>query len=725
MNSNIPLDEYLDFQKYWLVLKRRWIPATAVFVTIVGSSLAYSLSLDKIYEAEAQLLIKVDRTPKLTGLDDSSGEIEGLSADSDPLTTEAQLVSSRPLVNQLIKELDLRNDNGKLIDYKGIQDSLKAKPIMGTDLLEVTYTDTDPEFAALVVNKAIELYQKDHTLNNRSETASARAFIDRQLPEVEATVKEAEANLRNFKNRNRIANLEQETTANINSLSTIADRIDEVEAELEGINARYARLNNQLNMTWQEASAVSPLSQSLPVQRVLEQLQEVKVGLAQKQNYLSDNAPQIITLKEEEAKLNALLDQQIASTLGSEQQKLIERVNILSLGELKQDQIAEFADLGLQKEGLDRELATLENTYNSYKQKSDTLPALEEQQRELERRLEAAQSTYQTLLDKLQETRITEQQNVGNVRVVNDAVVPEEEIGPSKKVIVAGGGIVGGFLAVATAFLLDIRDRTVKNVREIRSMLSYPFAGIVPDLNKLDKQLLLPERSTDLPEIAANNISVPCIREAYHNIQLNLELLDEETPNKVIVVTSSSSAEGKSSVSANLAVAQAQCGKKVLLLDADLRRPTQHKLWNIPNEIGLADVLQQDTVWFDNLHHVIPNLDLMTSGTVAKNPISLLNSLLMKELLTSSSSYYDCIIIDTPPLVGLADSKILSKLADGLLFVVRPKVANYGSVVAASEILAHKDFKVLGVVANSVNIDKDSYEYGYYYADRKYLGSAS
>ena len=446
MNSNIPLDEYLDFQKYWLVLKRRWIPATAVFVTIVGSSLAYSLSLDKIYEAEAQLLIKVDRTPKLTGLDDGSGEIEGLSADSDPLTTEAQLVSSRPLVNQLIKELDLRNDAGKLIDYKGIQDSLKAKPIMGTDLLEITYTDTDPEFAALVVNKAIELYQKDHTLNNRSETASARAFIDRQLPEVEATVKEAEANLRNFKNRNRIANLEQETTANINSLSTIADRTDEVEAELEGINARYARLNNQLNMTWQEASAVSALSQSMPVQRVLEQLQEVKVGLAQKQNYLSDNAPQVITLKEEEAKLSALLDQQIASTLGSEQQKLIERVNILSLGELKQDQIAEFADLGLQKEGLDRELATLKNTYNSYKQKSDTLPALEEQQRELERRLEAAQSTYQTLLDKLQETRITEQQNVGNVRVVNDAVVPEEEIGPSKKVIVAGGGIVGGFL---------------------------------------------------------------------------------------------------------------------------------------------------------------------------------------------------------------------------------------------------------------------------------------
>ena len=725
MNSNIPLDEYLDFQKYWLVLKRRWIPATAVFVTIVGSSLAYSLSLDKIYEAEAQLLIKVDRSAKLTGLDDGSGEIEGLTADSNPLTTEAQLVASRPLINQLIEELDLRDDNGKLIDYKGIQDSLKATPIMGTDLLEITYTDTDPEFAALVVNKAIELYQKDHTLNNRSETASARAFIDRQLPEVEATVKEAEANLRNFKNRNRIANLEQETTANINSLSTIADRIDEVEAELEGINARYARLNNQLNMTWQEASAVSPLSQSMAVQRVLEQLQEVKVALAQKQNYLSDNAPQIITLKEEEAKLNALLDQQIASTLGSEQQRLIERINILSLGELKQDQIAEFADLGLQKEGLDQELATLENTYNSYKQESDTLPALEEQQRELERRLEAAQSTYQTLLSKLQETTITEQKNVGNVRVVNDAVVPEEEIGPSKKVIVAAGGIVGGFLAIATAFLLDIRDRTVKNVQEIRTMLPYSFAGIVPDLNKLDKQLLLPDSSTDWPELAAKNVSTPCIREAYHNIQLNLELLDEETPNKVIVVTSSSSEEGKSSVSANLAVAQAQCGKKVLLLDADLRRPTQHKLWNIPNEIGLTDVLQKDAVWFDNLHHVIPNLDLMTSGTVAKNPISLLNSLLMRELLISGSSYYDCIIIDTPPLVGLADSKILSKLANGLLFVVRPKVANYGSVVAAAETLGDKDFNVLGVVANSVNIDKDSYEYGYYYADRKYLDSAS
>ncbi|MGF1588985.1 MAG: GumC family protein [Pleurocapsa sp.] len=726
MNSNIHLDEYLDFQKYWLVLKRRWLPATAVFTGTVGLALAAALSMDQMYEAEAKLLIKVDRTAKLTGLENGSGEIKGLTTDSDPLATEAEIIESRPILTKLIQELNLRDDDGELFKYQDIKNALTVKPVTGTDVLEITFVNEDPELAALVVNRAIKLYREDHTLSNRSETTSAREFIDKQLPEVEANLKEAEANLRDFQNKNQIANLEEETTANIDSLSDVSGQIDQVEAQLENINARYSRLSSQLNMSWQEASAVSSLSQSLPVQRVLEQLQEVKVVLTQKRNYLSNNAPQIISLQEQEADLTALLDQQIASTLGSDQQALLQRVNILSLGDLKQTQIAEFATLGLQKEGLEKQLATLRNTYSSYRQKSDALPELQEQKRELERRVQAAQSTYQNLLSKLQETRISEQQNVGNVRVVSDAFPPDEPVGPKKKLIVGGAGVIGALLAVATAFLLDLRDRTVKNVGEIKALLLYPFGGVVPDLNQIDissNQLSLSDSPIqNLPELVAQNISSPYVREAYYNIQLNLELLDEESTNKVIVVTSAVAGEGKSTVSTNLAVAQAQCGKKVLLVDGDLRRPTQHHLWEISNIWGLTNILEKEVEWFDALNKIMPNLDIITSGSTAKNPISLLNSSLMKALILSVSSYYDCIIIDAPPLVGLADSKILAKLADGLLFVTRPGVANYGSVEAAKEVLV--DFNVLGVIANGVNLNHEPYGHESYYPDRKYLEAA-
>ena len=725
MDYNIHIDEYIDFEKYWLVLKRRWIPATAIFAGVVGLSLAYSLSLDKIYKAEAEILIKVeDRSAKLTGLENAEGEIAGLTTESDPLATEAQIIQSRPIITKLIEELDLRNDEGELFKYKAVSEALKVEPITGTDLLAISYTDDEPELAALLVNKAINLYIEDHTLNNRAETAAANKFIAKQLPQIEANVRQAEANLRNFKNQNRIASLGEETTANITSVSNISTQIDEVEATLEDIDARYERLRGQLDMSWQEASAVSALSQSLAVQRALEQLQEVKVELAQKRNYLSDLAPQVITLKEEEADLNALLERQIAKTLGSQQQALVKDINILSLGRLKQEQIAEFANLGLQKEGLEKKLTTLRNTYNSYKQKSDTLPRLQEQQRELERRVEAAQSTYKILLSKLQETQIAEQQNTGNVRVVSNAVVPDEPIGPNKKLIVGGAGVAGALLSVAVAFLLDIRDRTLKNTQEIEAMLPYPLFGIVPDYKKniSKKQLLLPNGSTaDLPKLLATNMAVLPIREAYYNIQANLKLLDNTIPKKVIVVTSTVSGEGKSSVAANLAITKAQCGQKVLLIDGDLRRPTQHNLWEVSNNLGIANFLNQEVEWYDTLLHVVPNLDLMTSRTLPNNPISLLDSDLMQELIVRAAGFYDCIILDTPPVVGLADLKILGKLADGLLLVVRPGVARYSSVDAAKKILETTKLNVLGVVANGVDLNLESDGNEAYFPDRKYM----
>jgi capsular exopolysaccharide synthesis family protein len=728
MTSNVNLDEYLDFYKYWQVLKRRWVPALVTFASVVGVATAGSFLSPPIYEAEAELLIESDNTSRLTGLEDSLGKIEGLTIDSNPVTTQARILQSRPVVKQLVKDLNLRDDEGKLLKYEDIVENLTIEPIVGTDVLQVSYKNKNPEIAALAVNKLIELYINADALNNSSSSAAAGKFINKQLPQVEANLRQAEANLREFKNENRTASLGEETTANITSISSVANRLDEVGAKAENVNARYDRLSAQLNMTWQEASAVSALSQSLGVQKVLEQLQGVKIELAQKRNYLSNQAPQVIALQEEEADLTQLLNQQIANTLGSSSENVLSKVNILSLGELKQAQIAEFADLGLQKEGLEKEIAALTNTKNTYQQKSDDLPRLQEQQRELERKVEVAQSTFQTLLKKSQDTGIIEQQKIGNVRRVSDAEVPEKPVAPRKKIIIAGAGIIGIFFALAVAFLLDLRDETIKDTQELKRLLPYPLAGVIPDINLIDedRQLLLPgslNANTRLTNLAMVNMTLPPIREAFHNLQIELNLLDSNVAHKVILVTSAIAGEGKSSVSANLAVAQAQCGKKVLLIDGDLRRPTQHILWEVMNVSGLTEVLEQKIAWVDTVSEIMPNLDVMTSGNIPKHPISLLNSSMMRAFILSAGDRYDCIIIDAPPVVGLADIKILGKLADGLLFVVRPGVANYASVEAAKEVLA--DFNVLGIVANGVDLNNESYGYESYYPDRKYLEAAN
>ncbi|MGF1539608.1 MAG: GumC family protein [Pleurocapsa sp.] len=727
MDSNINLDEYIDFHKYWLVLKRRWIPATATCFSVVALSAVIALSLEKVYETEAQLLIKTDRSAQLTGLQNEIGEIEVLTYESDPIGTQADILRSRPVVQKAIEELDLRDEQGNLYKYKDIVDSLAIKPNKGTYVLTITYQNSDPELAASIVNKIVEIYQQKETESNRSEASAARKFIAGQLPGVENNVNQAEAELRRFKNQNRVANLSEETTTLIEATKSLENEIEKVTAQLKDLNARYNRLNAELGMNLEEASAISALSESIAVQRALEELQEVKVRLANQQNYFAENTPQIISLKEQEDKLTNLVEQQIRQTLGTQQAANLNNINILSIGQLKQDQIAQFSNLGIQKEGLEQKLAAFKNTYTDYQQRLSTLPELEKQQRELERRVQASQSTYQTLLSKLQETQVAEQQNVANSRVVANAVVPDEPVGPRRKLIIAAGGFLGASLGVASAFLLDLRDNTIKNSKEAEQVLGYPLQGVIPDFTKTEiNEFLAEDLVLDLPQLNGHGTPSVITREAYQVLQANLKLLKTDKSKQVIAISSSVSQEGKSYVSANLAIAKAELGKRILLIDADMRRPKQHLLWNIPNQQGLSDVLAGKIEWEQAIQQVMTCLDVLPSGKVASNPVSLIDSERMQNLIATASKEYDYIIFDTPPLNGMADSRILGKMVDGLLVVIRPDVADYASVMAVKKLLESTDQNVLGIVVNGVNPKDEPYGYGYhYYPDKKYLEASS
>ncbi|MEM8829030.1 MAG: polysaccharide biosynthesis tyrosine autokinase [Cyanobacteria bacterium P01_G01_bin.19] len=737
MNTKIDSSEYIDLEKYWLVLKRRWIPGTATFIAVATLAYIYSLRLPMTYHTKAELLIERDRSPNLTGLGSDNDKINKnnkLGINSDPLATEAQIFSSRPIIQKLIQELNLRNENGELLKYGAIKRDLEVENITGTDLLEIGFTSEDPEMAAAVVNKAIELYKENNTLRHRVQARAAKEFIAKQLPKVENNVARAESNLRRFKNENRIISLSQETTIAVNSISNVESEIDRVEAELSNVNARFNKLENQLGINWQQASALSSLSQSPAVQRSLGELQRIKVELAQKRDYLSNNAPQLVSLKEKESSLTDLLNEQIAETLGNREQNLIENINILSLGELKQQQIFEYTNLGLSKNGLEEQLKTLGNTYDEYKQKSDILPELYEKQRELERRVQGAQSTYQTLLSKLQETEISEQQNIGNVQVVESAIVPG---GPSsesrrlEKLVQTGGIVLGAFFGIITAFTIDIWDKKLKNSQEVEAMLDYPIHGIIPDFTKasvvkklqpaenlpLKSSRVAPETLTIMSSIPLLTMmsSMPLLKEACHSVQIKLKLLNNNAEQKAIAVTSSIASEGKSFVSANLAIAKAQSNHRTLLIDADLRRPTQHDMWEISNNIGLSDVLQGSVPKSKAIRNVIPNLDILPSGSQTDCPVSLLSLPAMSTLINYLSTIYDCIVFDTPPIISLADTMILSKLVDGFLFVVRPGVVDYDSLSSAKKLLANSDLKVLGIVINGVDADREVSWKGYDY----------
>ena len=724
MDPNLHIEEYIDFNKYLQVLKRRWIPATATFAGILGISLVAALTSEKVFEAEAKLQIQPDNTENVLGITGIKGESRpNYGNEKDPLETEAQIFTSRPVVETLIKELDLKDDKGKTLTYKQVNKNLQVEPVMGTELLKVSYADPDPDVAVAFVDRAVEIYRNKTSSFNRGEASNAKEFLSSELPKAEDNLRLAEEELRQFKNRNRIPDIDGITTSTIDSLSGIEGQVDNVESQLRDVNAQFNRLRNQLGMSWQEASAVSSLSQSPSVQGVLTRLQNVKLQLAQKSNFLSDSAPQIISLKEEQADLTALLEQEIASTLGSDGTNLASRINILGLGDLKQAQLASYAELGLRKEGLEQRLASLRQTYTAYQRRSDNLPQLQQRQRELQRKVDAAQKTYNALLTRSQDVSVIEGKDSDKVRLVAPAALAEDPVNTDGKIIVAAGAMMGALFGLALAFLLDLKDNTIKNTQEVEDMFAYPLHGIVPNLSlnpEGNDQLQLPGTKTaNLPAKVVTDVSMLPIKEAFQNIQVNLNLLDSNSEKKVIAVTSSVPQEGKSSVSSNLAVARASCGKKILLVDADMRRPTQHHVWEISNQIGLSNVLSNDVQWEECVQNVMPNLDVLTSGSIHSNPVALLDSDFMKTFIEDVSKHYDQVIFDTPPIIGIADTKIIGKLVDGFLFVVRPGVADYGSAAAAKKMLDSTGHTVLGVIVNGADMSREPYYYNsYYYAEQ-------
>ncbi len=381
--------------------------------------------------------------------------------------------------------------------------------------------------------------------------------------------------------------------------------------------------------------------------------------------------------------------------------------------------ISELATMGVERSGLVNKLAALKSNLQARQQNLEKLPRLEEEQRELERRVQATQSTYQILLSQLQETQVAENQNVGNVRIIANAVEPEQPTGSSKKrLVVVVGSAMGALLGAAFAFLLDFQDRSIKNSKEAEEIFGYPLQGVIPDLNQLgeakDDSVGIPRaRDNSLVPLREPQFATLRTREAYQMLQANLKFLSTDWDKQAIAITSCVPQEGKSQVASNFASSMAQLGKKVLLIDADMRRPSQHKILGLSNSVGLSDLLLHQMKWSDVVQKVMPNLDVLTAGLTPDNSILLLNSQRMKILTETLLDRYDCIILDTPPLIGIADTVILGNMVDGLLLVVRPGVVDYESAIAAKKLLLNTQQRVFGIVANGVNIKNEPYTKSY------------
>lgn len=700
----------IDIKKYWLILKRRWLPIVTIFLSVSGMTVLAISSKKPMYTAEGKLLVKTDQTSSLTGLGaDTRKALAPLTAQGNPLKTQSEIILSKPILGKTIIALNLKDSKGNFISEGAIKSQLEVTNIAGTDVLKISSRTSNPKEAAALINKLMSLYIENNIATNRSEAVAARKFIARQLPETEEAVRQAELRLRGFKERNKISSLSDEGSSTERIIADLQGRIAETQARLADINAQSTALMNKVGMNSEQAMAASILSQSAAVQSVLSELQKVENLLAAERSRFQDESPSVVALKNKEETLKVLLQERISEALGNRQ---LAPDNNLQPGMLEQELIKNLINLEVERLGLSNQITSLAKTQTAYRQRRQILPQLEQEQRELQRRLDASQATYQTLLTKLQEVQVSENQNIGNAVIIELASLPKQpSVSKSALILALGGGVFAVLLSTAAVIILELRDPSIKTVKEAQDIFSYPLLGAIPSWNK--KTLLRNKRrKQSVLKIPLRDSPRSPISERYRRLEANLDFLRSDQPLKVIVVTSSVPEEGKSTVAANLAVVLAE-SHRVLLVDADMHHPFQHDLWELTNEAGLSNVIVGQVESQLAVKQVMLNLDVLTSGVTPPNPVALLKSREMVSLIEHSSKKYDFVIIDTPPLMLASDALILGKMKADILLVAGLGVVDSASATASKEYLEQSGQTVLGLVVNGVTQENDSKLYSY------------
>jgi polysaccharide biosynthesis transport protein len=714
MESTPELQHLLsDLQSLSSVLKRRWKPAVAGSGVVFGVIVLLTILQGPSYEASGKVLLeKRNSSSSLTESGKEIGELSSVGS-SDPVSNEMEIIRSLPIAQRTINELSLKDAKGDPLEpIVFVEQKLTVEKVKGTDVLKVTYKSKLPQEAAGVTNKLMNVYIENGILVDRSKALMTGQFVSQQLPATEAAVRKAEDAIRKFKEINQITDLDEEKKSIEAAVSGITQKISDSHTDLRSSISRSETLKNKLEIDPNSAVQVSSISQNSSIQEAISELQQAENQLAIAHGRYGDVHPIIIDLTNKVATLRSLLRNRVRELVGNQ-------VNLsksqLQVRGVKQALLDDFVKLQIENVALNTQIDSLGYEKALYLRRANIVPKLEQKQRELERQLEASQTTYSMLLKKSQEMRITVNQSGGNARIIEYATMPKKfRIKPVLLKLFLGV-FLGGLIGIAVTFLLEVRDKSIKTIKEARDRFGYTLLGIIPCFEFSGYNNSSSDELDQLiPQLVVQKFPSSSISEAYRMLHSNLRFMNTDTELKTIVVTSCVPGEGKSTVAANLALTMIKQGLKVLLVDGDMRRPMQHRIWEIPQLIGLSDVIVGQADFSKAIHQEMEGLSILTAGVAPPNPGALLDSKRMESLLKQFSEKFDFVIIDTPPLLSTNDPRILGRMADGLILVTRPGVVNSDDSAAAKELLTQLEDKVLGMVVNGVTPEHESHSFFYY-----------
>lgn len=602
------------------------------------------------------------------------------------------------------------------------------KPDPEADIVSISFESPLPTEASAIINMTMDTYSALSTEQNRTMAVSALDFLRTERAKLEAELISTEDSLQNFMNRTMLIAVDPQSEKIISTIADLEVEKQKLKVGLVAVNSGISQYENQLNeikpgLADQYSEAIGPVIERY--QYELAELETNKLLYLTKNPDISKTNPELVRIENEivevkqqiKDRTNNLLSSGsdlYLSFMGSGEGALTQRISEIT---------QKLIELKVEQAQLETQENVISERYTEVNDRFEELPDEIIQLARLKRNVRVNEEMYLQVSAQFSEMSLWEKTQFGLGRPLDYAVPAKKPIKPKKKIIVVIGFIMGGFVAVGFILIREMVNDTITST-DVLKEFEKPVLGAIPDFSVIGE--LDPNERQYIGEKSVSNQLITLfdhispISEAYRRLRINVVYANPDKEYKILMVSSATKGEGKSTVAANLAVTFTGSEKKVLIIDLDLRRPTQHKIFGENKEPGLSDALF-DTTKDVRLSTVAPNVDLITVGHKTPEPASVLDSKRLKQLIDKYRTEYDHIILDTAPYGIISDSASLLRLIDGLIVVSRFNVTTKRELKFTLEGLQHLNADVLGIVLNAFDPKKSTdYYTNYNYYKRTY-----
>lgn len=688
------------------VVQYRWLIASLAAIGLVCALIVTMMQTPK-YQATAQLEVQVPSAKVFQDI-----EVTSETADMRAFLTAREKLKSRALAERVVFALQLANKQDflfpradfsplnllyrafRISGQKNIEEftpeqleriatgrvmgNLTVNLVPNTSLLTITYADQKPEYARDIANQFAQSYLDQRVDQGSATSVQARQFIQEQVLQVKEKLQASEQALVDYAKSAGI-------TVTGNEQSLIGASLAEINKALSTAvqeSLDYGRLVQQIDAG--RGASIEEVLKSEGLDKLRGRLAELKGEYQQKLSLYKPGFPEMQQLQSQIREIDNQLNQGVLA--------------ITESIKLKHQEAA------TKVEDLRKKLAELEADQAAYQDKNIQYTILK-------REVDSNRAQYDSLISKLNEVAVASELKNQNATIVDLAVVPLSPFSPRLSLNLVIGLVLFLVLAAAIIYVLELLNNTFSNPEQIEKELGLPILGIIPSLDSKDLAAALEDPKSGLSE-------------SYRSLRTSLQFSGVDGLPKTLLVTSSEPSEGKSTTAFKLAVDFALLGANVLIVDGDMRKPNLHRMFNIDNAIGLSNLLTS-TVRKDDYPRIIksgkhPNVSIITAGTIPPNPADLLSSTRMGLWMSNLSKRFDLVIVDGPPIIGLSDAPILSRLTEATLLVVAANQVTRKSAKMALKRLKGAGANVVGAAMTMFTVGKFDYNYTYRYLSYNY-----